>query len=134
MRAEPNYYVERMDRIGGSRGTNIGAFQDGPRRIICGTGNGWEHVSVSRPDREPTWAEMDRIKRLFWRDDEVVMQLHVSDGRKVNVHRHCLNLWRPQSDQEIREERARWEAAGELWPYGDVAAVAAIPLPPAECV
>ena len=55
----------------------------------------WEHVSVSLPARCPTWNEMDFIKRLFWRDDETVIQLHVPREQHVNVHQNCLHLWRP---------------------------------------
>lgn len=66
--------------------------------ISSGTGEGsmgWEHVSVSLPDRCPTWEEMDWVRRQFWEDDEVVMQLHVAVSDHVNVHNHCLHLWRP---------------------------------------
>ena len=55
----------------------------------------WEHVSVSLPARCPTWAEMDYVKKIFWRDDEAVMQLHVPAALKVNTHENCLHLWRP---------------------------------------
>jgi hypothetical protein len=58
----------------------------------------WEHVSVSIPghQRTPTWAEMDYIKRLFWGDDECVMQLHVPAAEHKNHHPWCLHLWRPK--------------------------------------
>ena len=36
----------------------------------------WEHVSVSLPDRCPTWEEMCFIKDLFWNSDECVVQYH----------------------------------------------------------
>lgn len=58
-------------------------------------GEPFEHVSVSTMTRCPTWAEMDWVKRLFWRDDETVMQLHVPRSRHVNAHEFCLHLWRP---------------------------------------
>jgi hypothetical protein len=45
---------------------------------------GWEHVSVRvvvDPElgvsRVPTWDEMDRVKRMFWPDEETAMQFHV---------------------------------------------------------
>ncbi len=55
----------------------------------------WEHVSVSTRNRCPNWPEMDFIKRLFWDDDECVMQLHPPRSDHVNCHPHCLHLWRP---------------------------------------
>jgi len=58
-------------------------------------GQPFEHVSVSLQARCPTWEEMNFVKRLFWRDDETVIQYHVPRDRHVNVNEHCLHLWRP---------------------------------------
>jgi hypothetical protein len=55
----------------------------------------WEHVSVSHRARCPTWDEMDWVKRLFFRDDETVLQFHVPRTEHVNRHNFCLHLWRP---------------------------------------
>lgn len=64
------------------------------------TGILWEHVSVSTPTRCPNWPEMDFVKRLFWDDEEAVMQLHPPRSQWVNHHPYCLHLWRP-IDQAI---------------------------------
>jgi hypothetical protein len=69
-------------------------------RVIASSGEGWDHVSVSRPNRCPNWAEMEQVKRLFFRDDETAMQLHVPVVDHVSYHPNCLHLWRPL-DQEI---------------------------------
>lgn len=79
-------------------GDLFGAFRLGGMTILATGGDDeipWEHVSVSRQDRTPNWAEMDRVKRLFWDDDETVMQLHVPRRLHVNAHPNCLHLWRP---------------------------------------
>jgi hypothetical protein len=55
----------------------------------------WEHVSVSRKDRCPTWQEMCEIKDLFWDDDEWVTQFHPARSDYINNHPYCLHLWRP---------------------------------------
>ena len=55
----------------------------------------WEHVSVSLPDRCPTWLEMCAIKALFWDDDDLVLQYHPPRSEWVSNHRYCLHLWRP---------------------------------------
>jgi hypothetical protein len=133
MRSEPNVRLEQR-RIAGPRGSHYGGFQLGPLRFIVAAGGGWDHVSVSAPRRLPTWTEMDAVKRLVFRDDEIVMQLHVNDARKINLAEHCLHLWRPQSTEEIAANRARWEASGEPWPFGELAAAGSIPLPPSELV
>lgn len=60
----------------------------------------WQHVSVSTSSRCPTWSEMDYIKNLFWKPDEVVMQLYVGKSDHINIHNYCLHLWKPNSDLE----------------------------------
>ncbi len=62
---------------------------------MSGDGLGWEHVSVSFPDRCPTWAEMCKVKELFWDDDDTVIQYHPPKSDYVNCHPFCLHLWRP---------------------------------------
>jgi hypothetical protein len=64
-------------------------------KIIAGRGLGWEHVSISLSWRCPTWDEMSAIKRLFWNDDETVVQYHPAKSDYVNQHPYCLHLWRP---------------------------------------
>jgi hypothetical protein len=101
-------------------------------KVLAGDGAGWDHVSVSLPDRPPTWEEMVAMKRLFFKDDEVVMQLHPAEKDYVNCHPNCLHLWRPQTEEEAAEVKRQWEAAGEEYLAGELAGP--IPLPPLELV
>lgn len=64
-------------------------------KVICSDGMGWEHVSVSLPDRCPTWDEMCWIKNQFWDGHETIMQLHPPESEYVNNARFCLHLWKP---------------------------------------
>jgi hypothetical protein len=81
-----------------------GAFEflspvDGqPLQVIASSGDGWEHVSVSRKSRTPTWGEMEFIRKKFFADKETVMQLHVPVSEHINCHPNCLHLWRPQRE------------------------------------
>ena len=68
--------------------------------VIASNAAGWDHVSVSLPHRCPTWDEMEHIKRTFFEDDEIAMQLHVPPSDHISRHPHCLHLWRPH-DVEI---------------------------------
>ncbi len=97
-------------RIAGVAGECQGVFQI--RSVSCGDrlnviasdGTGWiegglllpiwEHVSVSHPRRCPTWEEMVQIKRLFWTDEECVIEFHPPQRVYVNLHSYCLHLWR----------------------------------------
>lgn len=67
--------------------------------IIASNGEGWDHVSVSRRNRCPNWAEMEHVKRLFFEDDETACQFHVPPSDHVNFHENCLHLWRPQTTE-----------------------------------
>ena len=54
----------------------------------------WEHVSVSLPNRCPTWDEMCKVKDLFWDKNQTVIQFHPPEGEYVNNCGFCLHLWR----------------------------------------
>lgn len=64
--------------------------------VICSTGAGWEHVSVSPYKRRitPSWDDMCKIKDAFWKDDEAVIQIHPAKVDYVNNMPNCLHLWR----------------------------------------
>lgn len=71
-----------------------------PLRVLANSGempgsHGWDHVSVSLPGRCPNWGEMDQVKRLFFRPDEVAMQLHPQESEHISNHPYCLHIWRP---------------------------------------
>lgn len=76
------------------------SFRDGLGCIVS-AGEGWEHVSVSRKSRCPSWEDMCRIKELFWDDEDCVMQLHPPKSEYVNYHQYTLHLWRPIDGQKI---------------------------------
>lgn len=64
-------------------------------RIVASSGEGWDHVSISREDRCPDWEEMSHVKRLFFKKAETALQYHVPEKDHVNCHPFCLHLWRP---------------------------------------
>ena len=74
---------------------NNGAFMIGRLLIIASDGEGWEHVSISLPDRQPRWNEMCKIKNIFWDEEDCAIQYHPPKSEYVNCHPNCLHLWRP---------------------------------------
>lgn len=72
--------------------------------VIVSNGGGWEHVSAhvaSKGERRvPTWAEMCKIKSMFWDKEATVIQFHPKKSEYVNKHPYVLHLWRP-INQEI---------------------------------
>lgn len=98
MRAFPS--IEARVLRGGADGgwfELLSPLDGAPLRIIASDGMGWDHVSVSRADRCPTWEEMDFVKRCFFHADETAVQLHVPDALHINQHPNCLHLWRPHA-------------------------------------
>jgi hypothetical protein len=102
----PDLYRVRSGPYGSDSGDNFGAFfvptrqHTAPLKILASDGLGgehepWEHVSVSLPDRCPTWKEMSLVKSLFWADTDCVIQFHPPRSEYVNNHDFCLHLWRP---------------------------------------
>lgn len=95
-----SFHVPEKYRIDGTPGEPLGAFtmrtrQGNVLHIIASNEYYWEHVSVSLPHRTPTWEEMCLVKEKFWDPDDCVVQFHPPESRYINVHPHCLHLWRP---------------------------------------
>ena len=139
MRNTPNVKAERYRNHSHHAsslcsGTNAGAFTvlscNGRSQlaVIVSDGGGWDHVSVHvfGEKRCPTWEEMCAVKDLFFRDDEVVMQLHPAKSEYVNQHPFTLHLWRPQT---VAEQEALEREFGPN-PLLPVAERGSIPLPP----
>ena len=99
----PNKHRIRTGPLGSDDSIgNLGAFQipvsSKSKRCFMAISSdeaGWEHVSVSLPDRTPTWDEMCAIKAMFWDADDCVIQYHPPRSSYINNHPHCLHLWRP---------------------------------------
>lgn len=80
-----------------------GTFYDKKSRcflnFIMSWGAGFEHCSVSLPNRCPSWEQMCVMKELFWEDDEVCMQLHPAKKDYINNMKYCLHIWRPINEK-----------------------------------
>lgn len=105
MRARPTKALEKhrvrtgMFKSDRSYGNN-GKFEIlGPYKniltVVISDGMGWDHVSVSLPNRTPRWGEMCFIKDLFFEEEEVVIQFHPPKSKYIDNHPHCLHMWKP---------------------------------------
>lgn len=63
--------------------------------VIFTNGLGWEHLSISSSSRTPDWDTMCLAKSIFWRDDECCVEYHPRKEDYVNMHEHCLHIWKP---------------------------------------
>ena len=64
--------------------------------VVWSRNGGWDHVSVSYENRCPTWDEMCLAKDIFFEDEERCVEYHPKRSEYVNLHPHCLHIWRPQ--------------------------------------
>lgn len=90
--------IERYGSIGDSKnGVFLVAspIDRQPLVIIASSGEGWDHVSVSRKNRAPNQTELAHVHRLFFQNTETAVQYFVPPTEHVNNHPHCLHLWRP---------------------------------------
>lgn len=95
----PNLYRERTGimastELDGNNGVFRVPYRSYIFTVVASDGEGWEHVSVSLPNRCPNWEEMCFIKDLFWDDNECVVQYHPPKSEYVNNHNYCLHLWK----------------------------------------
>jgi hypothetical protein len=60
----------------------------------------WLHVSVSRPNREPSWYELTSVKKLFM-GNRFAIQILPPEEHYLNLHQHCLHLWARVDDEPI---------------------------------
>lgn len=69
--------------------------------VIWSNGGGWEHVSIAPLKRSytPSWEDMCKVKDMFFRDDEVVIEYHPAKSDYVNNMTNCLHLWRPLTEK-----------------------------------
>lgn len=83
-------------KVGTPEGATLHVISGGPADPELNAG--WEHVSVSvdghtHCGRLPTWDEMCIVKRLFWKDDELVVQFHPPEKDYINQNQ-VLHLWK----------------------------------------
>jgi len=95
------YRVKGESFFASKEGDNFGLFfikvstSKIPLKVLSSPlGQGeWDHVSVSLPNRCPTWDEMCLVKELFWMANRTVVQFHPPEKDYVNNHKYCLHLW-----------------------------------------
>lgn len=68
-------------------------------KVIASSGSGWDHVSISLVDndnymieRTLRWEEMEMIKRMFFLDNESVVEFHPNEEEYIDEHSYVLHL------------------------------------------
>ena len=90
----PNLCIQHTGYDGGSGYVQFGNMR---ASVIWSNGGGWEHVSMApyKHSYVPSWADMCKLKEMFFGPDEWVVQFHPPESEYVNNMQNCLHLWRP---------------------------------------
>ncbi len=74
-------------------------------------GKRWMHVSLSRPDRLPTWEDLKLVKSTLIGKDKLAIQVLPPEAEYVNTHPYCLHLWHCLDGRAVPDFRG---AAGQI--------------------
>lgn len=96
----PNLFIEAEAENDGMGGKYYDKYSGKYLNFIFSYQLGWEHLSVSMPGKTPTWDQMCIMKDIFWNEDEACVEYHPKKEDYVNMHEHCLHIWRP-TDVEL---------------------------------
>lgn len=72
---------------------------DGGARVVVTVysneddGTEWIHASMSHPDSDPTYAELQLLHRAVWGRGGWAYQVFAPAEAHVNLHDHALHLW-----------------------------------------
>lgn len=88
----------KMIQLGADGAAFVYRYDSRDYSVIASYGGDWDHVSVTSGKRTPSWDVMANIKDIFFKPEEVAMQLHPAQSNYVNFDEHCLHIWRPQHD------------------------------------
>lgn len=81
---DPKMYAVEVKLRHGAKGSVFVGYNE----------DGFDHVSFSPfSGKTPSWDEMCEIKDIFWRDEEVAVEVHPPKSQYVNIKDNCLHLW-----------------------------------------
>ena len=55
----------------------------------------WHHLSMSYPDKLPTYDEMKLVKAIFVGNGHHSLQIFPPEKKNISIHDFCLHLWTP---------------------------------------
>ena len=100
-----NSRIKLLGKVGGFDACELRTRAGVLTCIFGADERGWEHVSVSprgsKRDSEqgcPTWSQMCEVKKAFWRDDEMAVEVHPREDKYLHgptFDTNILHIWRP---------------------------------------
>lgn len=68
--------------------------------IIVGSSSKGYHMSISHPDRLPTWEEIRTARYKLCPKNVTMAMLLPPENEYVNIHPNCFHLWQVKGDFE----------------------------------
>lgn len=56
-------------------------------------GRWWLHVSLSHPDKMPSYMDLAEVKRIFIGEEREAVQVFPPASEHISFHDRCLHLW-----------------------------------------
>lgn len=94
----PNLFIEAEAENDGIGGKYYDKYSGKFLNFIFSYQMDWEHLSVSMPNKTPSWDQMCMMKNIFWNEDEACAEYHPKKEDYVNNHKHCLHIWKPTNE------------------------------------
>lgn len=94
----PNLFIEAEAANDGMGGKYYDRINNKWLNFIFSYQLGWEHLSVSMSNKTPSWDQMCMMKDIFWGEDEACVEYHPRKEDYVNMHKHCLHIWKPTEE------------------------------------
>lgn len=98
IKSTPNLVIKAEADNDGIGGYYYDRFNNKKLNFIFSYQMGWEHLSVSMPNKTPSWEQMCMMKDIFWGEDECCVEYHPRKEDYVNNHEHCLHIWKPTEE------------------------------------
>ena len=95
------FNIERIEQAGFTKekvAADGAKFRKGNLTVIISAareldGKIWIHVSLARPNKNPTWEEIKYIKKVFLGEDVKAIIILSKKENYVNLHHYCFHLW-----------------------------------------
>lgn len=78
-------------------------FRFGECAILLSRDAGRMHLSISHPNRHPTWEEIRDARYALMHPNMMVAMLLPPPAEYVNVQEHCFHLWEIRDNGMPRE-------------------------------
>ena len=77
-----------------------GVFKMGKCTIIVAIENGKWHLSISKPNAQPSYKEMKEARYRLIPDNVTMAQIFPTKSEFVNLHEYCHHLWEIENQKD----------------------------------